>query len=213
MNQPTWVTRFVGAPRIAAVLYVGLGLLLLGWAGGEVSWWLGVAALCGVGKVRKAVRDVRNYNQWWTAWQSMGAAIAPPQPATLKPPLRKRAASSWAGVIVAAVSFVVIPFFAAVPGVSEALREGLTALWCFMVLYLVYKLAVTIVRGLRRKSGITGSKAKAQRGAEDVVEWVLPRASSSPSRADAMRNLPDYSARLIGPNQHFQHEGQSSLRR
>jgi hypothetical protein len=182
MNQPTWVTRFIGTPRIAGVLYVGLGLLVLGWAGGEVSWWLGVVALCGVGTVRKAVRDVRNYNQWWTAWQAMGAAGASPRPATPKPPMRKRtASSSWVRVIVAAVSFVVIPFFVAVPGASEALREGLTVVWCFMVLYLVYKLAVTIVRGLRRKSGVTGSKKKAQGGPGDVVEWVLPRASSSPS--------------------------------
>ena len=31
----------------------------------------------------------------------------------------------------------------------------------------------------------------------DVVQWVLPPASSSPSRADAMRQVPDYCARLL----------------
>lgn len=200
MNRPNAMTRFVGKPRVAAVLYVGLGLLVLGWAGGEVSWWLAVAGLCGAGTVRRAVRDVRNYNQWWSAWLAIGAASASPQPATLKPPLRKRkASSSWPGVIVAAVSCVVIPFFIAVPGASEALREGLTVVWCFMVLYLVCKLTVTIVRGLRRKRGVTGTrlKEKTQSGAGEVVEWVLPRALSSPSRADAIQNLPEYSARLI----------------
>jgi len=40
---------------------------------------------------------------------------------------------------------------------------------------------------------VVGQKAQGS----DVVEWVLPRASSSPSRADAMRRLPEYSARLI----------------
>jgi hypothetical protein len=193
------MTRFVGTPRVAAVLYVGLGLLVLGWAGGEVSWWMAIAALYGAGTVRKAVRDVRNYNQWWSAWQAMGAGGAPPQEATLKPPLRKGRASSWTRVLLAAVSFVVIPFFIAVPGASEALREGLTVVWCFMVLYLVCKLTVTIVRGLRRKRGVTGTglKEKTQSGAGEVVEWVLPRALSSPSRADAIQNLPEYSARLI----------------
>ena len=198
MNKPTPMTRFMGTPAVAAGLYIGSGLLVLGWAGGEVSWWLGVVALCFAGTVRRAVRDVRRYNQWWTAWQSMGAATAAPRPAKAEPNLRKRSgSSSWARVIVAAVSFVVIPFFVAMPGASEALREGLTLLWCFMVLYLVCKLAVTIVRGLRRKSGVTRTRAKALSGQEDVVEWVLPRASSSPSRADAMRSLPEYSARLI----------------
>lgn len=199
MNQPTPMTRFVGRPRVAAMLYVGLGLLVLGWAGGEVSWWLGVTALCGAETVRRAVRDVRKYNQWWSAWQAIGAASASPQPATLKPPLRKGRASSWTGVLLAAVSFVVIPFLNTVPGTSLALRECLTVVWCFMVLYLVCKLAVTLVRGLRRKSGVsgTGLKEKTQSGAGDVVEWVLPRASFSPSRADAIQNLPEYSARLI----------------
>jgi hypothetical protein len=198
MNRPTPMTRCIGARPVAAVLYVGLGLLVLGWAGGEVPWWLALAALCFAGTVRRAVRDVRNYNQWWTAWQAMGAASASPQPATPKPNVRRRkASSSWARVILAAVSVVVIPVFITAPGASEALREGLTVLWCCVVLYLVCKLAAGILRGLRGKSGITGARGKTQGGLVDVVQWVLPRASSSPSRADAMRRLPEYSARLI----------------
>lgn len=192
MNQPTPMTRFIGKPRVAAVLYVGLGLAVLGWAEGAVPWWLGVAALCTAGSVRKAVKDVRSYKQWWTAWGAMGAATAPPRAATSKP------SSSWAGVIVAGVSFVMIPVWIAAPGASEALRQGLTAVWCCMAIYLLWRLAARLWRALFRAAGTASAGERKTSAPAEVVEWALPRASSSPSRADALRNLPEYSARLIG---------------
>jgi hypothetical protein len=194
------MTRFIGKPRVAAVLYVGLGLAVLGWAEGTVPWWLGVAALCTAGSVRKAAQDVRSYKQWWTAWAAMGAAGAPSPAATSKPSARGRKASSWAGVTVAAVSLVMIPVWMAAPGASEALRQGLTAVWCGLALYLLWRLAARLRRAIFRAAGTVsaGAQSKTQSGPAEVVEWALPRASSSPSRADAMRNLPEYSARLIG---------------
>jgi hypothetical protein len=199
MNQPTPMTRFVGKPRVAAVLYVGLGLAVLGWAEGAVPWWLGVAALCTAGSVRKAVQDVRSYKQWWTAWAAMGAAGAPPRPATSKLDARgRKASSSWAGVIVAAVALVMIPVWMAAPGASEALRQGLTAVWCCTAVYLLWKLAARLRRARFTAAGTASAGERKNSAAADVVEWALPGASSSPSRADAMRNLPEYSARLIG---------------
>jgi hypothetical protein len=198
MNPPTSMTRFIGKPRVATLLYVGCAVVVLGWAGGEVPWWLALAALCFFGTVRKAVQDVRRYNQWCTAWAAMGSASAPPRPATPKRPLRRRKASSpWAGVIVAAVSLVVIPVFIAAPGADETLRHALTLLWCGMALYLVWRLAARLRRALFRPAGTVSAGERKNGAAADVVEWVLPRASSSPSRADAMRRLPEYSARLI----------------
>jgi hypothetical protein len=201
MTQPTPMTRCIGARPVAAVLYLGSGLLVLGWARGEVSWWLAIAALCFAGTVRRAVRDVRSYNRWWTAWQEMGAASAASassQPATPKPDVRTRkATSAWARVIVATGAALMLPFFVAAAGDSDALRECLTVLWSCVVLYLVYKVAAAMMGAFRRKSGITGSIAKTHGGRVDLVQWVLPRASSSPSRADAMRALPEYSARLM----------------
>lgn len=199
MNQPTPMTRFIGKPRVAAVLYVGLGLAVLGWAEGAVPWWLGVAALCTAGSVRKAVKDVRSYKQWWTAWGAMGAATAPPRPATSKPDARgHNASSSWARVIVAAVSLVMIPVWMAAPGASEALRQGLTALWCCTAVYLLWKLATRLGRAFFRAAGTASAGERKTSAPAEVVEWALPRASSSPSRAEAMQNLPEYSARLIG---------------
>jgi len=193
------MTRFLGKPRIAAVLYVGVALAVLGWVGGEIPWWLGLASLCFVGTVRKAVQDVRRYNQWCTAWQAMGPASATPRPATPKRPLRKRKASSpWASAIVAALSLVVIPVLIAAPGADETLRHALTLLWLGMALYLLVKLAINVRRArVQRGAGTVSDGGSKTSASADVVEWMLPPASSSPSRADTMRRLPEYSARVM----------------
>ncbi len=51
---------------------------------------------------------------------------------------------------------------------------------------------------VRRAAGTISAGGGKTGAAAEVVEWMLPRASSSLSRADAMRRLPEYSARLIG---------------
>jgi hypothetical protein len=194
MNQPTVMTRFLGRPRVAAALYVGCALAVLGWFGGAVPWWLGLMALCFVGTVRGAVREVRRYNDWWAAWQSMGSA---PSAATAEPAVRGRKASSPRfKITVAALSLIVIPLLASLG--DATFRLWLTLLWLGIAVYLVRKLAS--VRRSRVRGGVAGTVSAGARkkgAAPDVVAWVLPRASSSPSRADAMRRLPDYCARLL----------------
>jgi hypothetical protein len=79
------------------------------------------------------------------------------------------------------------------------LRNGLTLLWLGTAGYLAWKLAVNARRApLQRGAGkVSAGASKSNRTAADVVEWVLPPASSSPSRADAVRQLPDYCTRLM----------------
>jgi hypothetical protein len=91
-----------------------------------------------------------------------------------------------------------IPVWMAAPGASEALRQGLTAVWCCTAVYLLWKLAARLRRARFTAAGTASAGERKNSAAADVVEWALPGASSSPSRADAMRNLPEYSARLIG---------------
>jgi hypothetical protein len=189
MNPPTFITRFLGTPLVAVALYVGCAVAVLGWTRGEVPWWLALAAVGFVGTVRKAVGDVRRYKQWSAAWQAMGSA---PGAGTPGPTVRRRN-SSWVNVTIAALSLLIIPIFVAAPEADEALRNGLTLLWLSMAAYLLWRLAVR-VRGVlfRKGAGVTKTSASA-----DVVKWVLPRASSSPSRLDATRKVPDYCARLM----------------
>jgi hypothetical protein len=196
MKPPTSMTRFLGKPRVAAAVYVGCALAVLGWFGGEVPWWLGLAALCFIGTVRKAGQDLRRYNQWAGAWDAIGSAprLAPPKPIAR----RRKASSPWTGVIVAALLLVIIPMVGRAPGADDTLRTGLTLLWLGMAGYLLRKLAVHVRRASFQKAAGTMSASESKTSASaDVVEWVLPRASSCPSRADAMHRLPEYSGRLI----------------
>jgi hypothetical protein len=209
MTQPTSMTRFLATPRVATALYVGCSVAVLGGLSGAVPWWLAFVALCFIGTVRKAVQDVRRYKQWRAAWDGMGqkrlcgcghpectdGTAAMRATATPKASPRGRKASSrWTGVIVAALLlFPIIPVVIATPGASEGLKNGLTLLWLATAVYLVCKLAVSVRRAPIRK----GAGAIKPSAAADVVEWVLPPASSYPSRADAIRQLPDYCTRLI----------------
>lgn len=220
MTQPTSMTRFLATPRVSAALYVGCAVAVLGWFEGAVPWWLGLIALCFVGTVRKAVNDVRRYNQWSAAWAAMGGIAAAPDGVTAKgrrlcncghPECtdavagaakargRKRKASSsrWTGVIAAALLlFPIIPSFA-VSATNQAMRNALTLLWLATAVYLVCKVIVN--RRPRRSSvkAAPASPAPAKANTADIVEWMLPPAASSPSRADATRQLPDYCARLL----------------
>ena len=94
------------------------------------------------------------------------------------------------------MSLVLIPVVIAAPGTDEALRQALTLMWCGMALYLGWKLVARLRRSIVRSAG-TVRAGRSKDNSPDAVEWVLPRASSSPSRANAVRRLPEYSARLI----------------
>ncbi len=195
MKTPSLITRIMGTPWVAAALYAFCGLVVLGWASGEVSWWVGVAALCFAWNVGKAVHDLRRYKRWWADWEAMGSVpgVAAPAPIVR----RCKVSSHWGKVMVAAASLVIIPMFVAAPGAGEALRNGLTLLWLGVATYLLWKLAASIRRALFH-TGATRATARGKASEPaDIVKWVLPPASSSPSRADTMRGVPDYCARLM----------------
>lgn len=199
MNHPASMMRLLGTERVSAALYVGWAVAVLGWFSGAVPWWLGLMALCFVGTVRKAVKDVRRYDQWAAQWQAMGGGVArSPRPARAKP-VRGKASSRWTGAIAAALLLFIIPVIIATPGASEAARSALTLLWLATAVYLLCKLVIKArpARAQNRAGTVRAGASKNNATAADVVEWVLPRASSSPSRADAARRLPGYSARLL----------------
>jgi hypothetical protein len=192
------MTRFLGKPRVSMALYVVSIVVVAGWVGHALPWWIGLIALYCVTSVRKAVNDMRHYNQWWASWHGMGSMPS----ITPKPTVRRRNGSSpWTGVIAAALLLVSIPMAAA--GADEGLLNVLALLWLGVAVYLFYQLAVN-VRRARTSVAVKESPASPATATKantadvvDVVQWVLPPASSSPSRADAMRQVPDYCARLL----------------
>jgi hypothetical protein len=199
MNAPTPATRFIGTRRNAAVLYVGSGLAVFGWFGGAVPWWLGLMALCFIGTVRKAVQDVSRYDAWAAEWRAMGGPVtASPRPAKPSFRMRHKNTPPWVCVTLAALSLVVLSVLIASPDINKSDGMALTLMWLAAALYLLFKLLAKVGRAVfHRGAGIAGAGGSKNTRAADVVEWVLPRASSSPSRADAMRQLPEYSARLV----------------
>jgi hypothetical protein len=178
-------------------LYVVSIVVVAGWVGHAVPWWIGLIALYCVTSVRKAVKDMRHYNQWWASWHGMGSM---PELVMPKPTVRKRKGSSpWTGAIAAALLLVIIPMAAA--GADDGLLNFLALLWLGVAAYLVCRVAANLRRA-RTSVAVKAAPAQSKNSAvlvavADVVQWMLPAASSSPSRSDAMRQLPDYCARLL----------------
>ena len=62
----------------------------------------------------------------------------------------------------------------------------LTLLWLASALYLLWKLAARFRRAFFKAAGTVRAGDRKNGVPADLVEWMLPRASSSPSRADAI---------------------------
>jgi hypothetical protein len=81
-----------------------------------------------------------------------------------------------------------------------------TLLWLaavvYLCAYLLWKLAAALFRLLRPVFGVAAAHGKrgGKEEAAPVVTWLLGPPSSSPSRAQAEQELPEYSARLLAKN-------------
>jgi hypothetical protein len=195
MNPPIAMTRLIGTPRVAAVLYVGLALIVLGWMGGAVPWWVGIVALCGVGTVRKAVQDVKRYDAWASQWRAMGGAPAAAKPTNRPSSRGMLTAQSVAFAFMAWIIWNMTP-----PG--QRTPDGQALMWFLMMggfFWSTWRLIASSRRRRGKAKARPTSRTKETTREADVVEWILPPASASPSRSDATRKLPEYAARLIAP--------------
>jgi hypothetical protein len=95
-------------------------------------------------------------------------------------------------VTTAALLLLAIPArFARLQG-NEQWRGALILLWIAACIYLVGLVLRSITRRIRKRPRAQPEAATAP------VEWMLSPASSSPSRSEAARKLPEYCARLLG---------------
>lgn len=196
MRPPTSMTRFLGTPRIATTLCLGCLATVVAWYAGEIPWWLALGALFFIPTVRKAVQDVRRYDQWYGAWQGMGNASGDATPK--RPEHRQGVFPRWVNVTLAVLSLAVILIFATSPVANPAVRKDMTVfLWGFAVYLLCKTIAAIRRRRLLRIAGTASAGGSKPAAKAEIVRWTLPRAASAPSRADAMRNVPDYCARLM----------------
>jgi hypothetical protein len=139
-------------------------------------------------KTLGSIQRVRRYKAWHAEWLAMGGQDAPVQP-------KKRR-----GIVIASVLAVALPFAAAQlrdnAAIPNSMADELMWVWAIACLYLACRLAWKLMTLTRRRLGRAAQQREAK---EDLapISWLVPLTSSSPSRAEAEANLPEYCARLI----------------
>jgi hypothetical protein len=191
MNRPDAVTRAMGS-RAGAFLMLLVCIVAVGGVFiGELPWWLALLAFGMASGTVSAGQQMRAYNAWAAQWNEMaGNAAAPPPPRKKKNPVLDNA--------VGVMAVAALPWLASQVG-ERWEKQFIGILWLVVCVVLVFRAVRAIVRRLKARR-MARSKAEAQQASAQVqpVAWLVDPAASSPSRADAMRELPEYSARLMG---------------
>jgi len=206
MNRPGALTRLMGYPPMSIVLLLVSGFLLFDWwFVGHAQWLLALIAAGVTLRTLGSIGSMLRYKAWLRQWQAMGEFDddAPPQ-------VKRR---GWKLPALAVLMLLTVPL-ANVPqvhrivaGYFEGLqyRDQALAVWqsvcLFAGLYLFLYVVFVLVRGTWRGMSRTarGIKTRRQEKAEAApVALLLGRASSSPSRAAAEKNLQDYCLKLMG---------------
>lgn len=186
MTAPTVFARLAGRPILAILLFMGYGSIIMGWFQGRLPWWLAALAALAALKTLKALGEVRRYNAWLANWNAMDAQEHPEAKPKRKLPSMQRVL-----VVIAGVMFV-FPLLQATDTPDSGLKQ---IAWVISGLYLLFVLVRFILRRVRR-----GRNAQVQ-GESQPVSWLVGRASSSPSREDATKHLPDYCAGLVSSDE------------
>jgi len=183
MNRPNLLVRVAGSPLPATVLFVAYAAVIFGWFQSPgVPWWLALGAAVAAIRTLSAVGTLRRYKAWLAEWSAMGAHNEPaPQP--------KKKIGPWVFVTGTVLLLLAIPAYLA-QAQDAGLAIALELLWGVAGLYLVFRIMRCLMRPRKERPHKQSEAAP--------VEWLLGRASSSPSRSEAARKLPEYSARLLG---------------
>ena len=174
-------------------MFILYAAVVVGWYQGSVSWWLALGAVGAAGKTVGAMGRLRRYKAWCAQWQAMSADGAP---------VRREKKHGRARLVVAALLFVAVPVCLPLVRGNEAIpdREAVIAalawLWLGCGFYLVFRLAWALW-GLFRRGVVRQAERSAGKEEAAPVGLLVGLPGSSPSRAEAARNLPEYAARLI----------------
>jgi hypothetical protein len=182
------------------------GLILSWHQGGGAPWWLALASVAGILKVFSAVGKMRRYNAWLKDWNGMTEEEEPRRAEDSRPRKPERGSAAtlrkqgrkrlWKLLTWAAALALTAPVWLAAFGAKPP--DGIAALWFASFLFLLARLLARLFRLLLRRGARRGeAKADAKAKGGGHVACLLRVPSSSPSRADAERYLPDYCARLL----------------
>jgi hypothetical protein len=188
MSRPPFLVRVAGSPLPALVLLMCCALVVAGWYQGDVVWWLALAAVGASLRTLSAVGRVRRYRAWLAEWNAMGT---PEQPH----PKKEKRGGRRRVFITGAVVLLLLALPAGLRHLQGNEQRGM-ALTLLLIIACVSLLGVMLRSIARRMT--KRRKAEPEAVAAPVAEWMLGRASSSPTRAEAARKLPEYTSRLLG---------------
>jgi hypothetical protein len=189
MNRPNVLVRLAGWPPLTVMIFGVSAVAVAEWYGGKLPWWFALLAAGVAAKTAGAFVKRRNYNAWAAQWDAMAGEQKSNagRPAREKKKIRGQAYA----VIAAVVLFVLIPrFFPRTDGPVDITRPEV-AVWLLCGLYPVFALMRAMIRLVRRKAPRT------EKGNAAPVSWMLRSTVDSPSREAAVRNLPEYAARIL----------------
>lgn len=200
MNQPSIVVRLAGSPLGGILLLTGCVIAVHTWAVGQAPWWWAFGGAVIGWKTITAFLQMQRYKNWRKQWDAIGqegkeaeGRESASRISGAKTPRR------WLRLLVAGLLALV--FLSAHDlGLIEGYRSGEITLILFSccVVYLVFGLGRWLFSALRRGGVKTPSLGTAsEKPLAPPVTWLINRASFAPSRADAEKNLPEYSAKLL----------------
>jgi len=189
MNRPGALTRLAGNPSVTILLFAGCGAVLAGWHQGKLQWWFALLAVGAATKTAGAFGQMRKYKAWSAQWEEMGAQKKP-VPAAPAADKKKKGRGQGLKVVLALALFIVITQIFPPPAGFDLTRpEVIVALLCLLCPVLV--LLQAMIRRIRSK------EPQATKDSAAAVSWMLSSTVDSPSRETAVRNLPEYAARIL----------------
>jgi hypothetical protein len=172
------------------LLFAGSGFVGWAWYQGHLTWWWLLIAAFTTLKTLGSIQRVRRYKAWLADWHAMGAVNE-------SAPVKKKRGGGILRFFTAIALLLVVGIPLALPSVEShsPLSRQLVAAWLAAIFSLAAVIAWRTRRWIKSRRGIDAVSGKENAA---VVEWTLGRPMSSPSRAEAEANLPEYCARLMG---------------
>jgi hypothetical protein len=186
MNQPSTLVRVAGSPVAAIPLTLGGVRLIFMWTQGRASIWLALIGFFVAVRTISSVRQRNRYKAWSKQWETVGTLGK-------APPRRPIPALRWATFLAATLCVGIIACWPNVPD-NPQLQNDLRGFWFLCAIFLIGRLTSGVGQLVMKRRNRNARKAKHDAA---PVSLMLNRTVDSPCREMAVRNLPEYAARIL----------------
>ncbi len=193
MKPPSILPRLTGSPFGALLLFGLYGAIWMGCYRGTLPAWLAAITVLFAVATANSVIEVQHYKRMMAAWEAGGQGSQEELDARRRKP-------SWLSMLVAVALLLFIPTLHVASDGTVMHIDIIT--WLLSACYLVVEL-FKLVRS--RKPRVAKERKQKQADTQAApVEYLMGKASSSPSFEEATNKLPDYAAKLIrDPQERF----------